>query len=242
MELKIFEMGFNFSQDGPGNRLVIHLGGCNMRCPWCSNPEGMNIGEKYDSIATEALAKKIVSSKPMFFDGGGVTFTGGECSLQADALEELTALLKQEDISVAIESNASTAAFLKLAKLSSYVICDYKHPNSKKLKEVTGGDLALIESNIKAALKLTPLHIRIPLIGGFNNSPDDFEGFKDFFLSLKEISDDFDVEILRYHEYGKEKWEKLGREYNMANAFVSLEEEKALASILKENEIKIIKS
>ena len=37
--IRIFGQGFNFSQDGPGNRLVYHLAGCNFRCPWCSNPE-----------------------------------------------------------------------------------------------------------------------------------------------------------------------------------------------------------
>lgn len=41
--VKIFNKGFNYSQDGPGNRLIYHLQGCNMKCSWCANPEGMHI-------------------------------------------------------------------------------------------------------------------------------------------------------------------------------------------------------
>ena len=39
--MKIFQKGFNYSQDGDGNRLVYHMQGCNLKCPWCANPEGM---------------------------------------------------------------------------------------------------------------------------------------------------------------------------------------------------------
>ena len=37
MVLKIFQKGFNYSQDGQGNRLVYHLQGCNMK--WGCLPE-----------------------------------------------------------------------------------------------------------------------------------------------------------------------------------------------------------
>ena len=84
----IFQKGFNFSQDGPGNRLVYHLQGCNMRCIWCSNPEGMESG-KGKSYTGEELTRECVRSRMMFFGGGGVTFTGGEATLQHEELKEL---------------------------------------------------------------------------------------------------------------------------------------------------------
>ena len=90
MVLKIFQKGFNYSQDGQGNRLVYHLQGCNMKCRWCANPEGMPAGgamirEKdksprlsYEEHPVDEVYEEILSCKPMIFDGGGVTFSGGE--------------------------------------------------------------------------------------------------------------------------------------------------------------------
>lgn len=43
MKIRLFQKGFNYSEDGPGNRLVYHFQGCNMHCPWCSNPEGISV-------------------------------------------------------------------------------------------------------------------------------------------------------------------------------------------------------
>ena len=88
--MKIFQKGFNFGQDGPGNRLVYHLQGCNMRCIWCSNPEGMDFcGGKDYSI--EEIFNECKNSRLMFFSGGGVTFTGGEATTQFDELLHLFA-------------------------------------------------------------------------------------------------------------------------------------------------------
>ena len=42
----IFETITGSSKDGPGLRYVIYLKGCNLDCPWCSNPEGINKKEE----------------------------------------------------------------------------------------------------------------------------------------------------------------------------------------------------
>ena len=86
--MRIFQKGFNFSQDGPGNRLVYHLQGCNLHCPWCSNPEGLSVrgGEEY---TVNALVEEVLRSRMMFFEGGGVTLTGGEPMMQPEACLEI---------------------------------------------------------------------------------------------------------------------------------------------------------
>lgn len=235
MKINIFEKGFNYSQDGPGNRLVYHLSGCNMFCPWCSNPEGMKkSGKEY---ATEEIINEIKSSMPMFFDGGGVTFTGGECTLQSESICEIIDALP--DVNFCIESNADTPDFLTVAKKCDTVIVDYKSPIQDSLKLVTGGNLTVIESNIRNIEKIKYIHIRIPLIHSFNDDDTSLDGFIEFFKSL---SSNFDIELLPYHEYGKEKWLRLGREYTVTDGFVKKETLKKFVDKFNANSIKVIKT
>ena len=235
MKIYIFEKGFNYSQDGPGNRLVYHLSGCNMVCPWCSNPEGMiKTGKEYD---TSEIINEIISSEPMFFDGGGVTFTGGECTLQAEEICEIIDSLSH--ISFCIESNADTPDFLSVAEKCDTVIVDYKSPIQERLKAITGGNLQVIESNIRNIEKSKHIHIRIPLIHSFNDDEESLEGFIEFFSSL---NGNYDVEILPYHEYGKEKWLKLGKKYTVKNGHVNKETINKFIGTLKEYSIKVIKT
>ena len=96
MKLSIFQKGFNFSQDGPGNWLVYHLAGCSLCCPWCSNPEGKAHGGGKE-VTVEEVAEEALRSQPMFFSGGGVTFTGGEATLQTEELILLLQKLQEAD-------------------------------------------------------------------------------------------------------------------------------------------------
>ena len=236
-KILVFKTGFNYSQDGPGNRLVIHMLGCNMNCPWCSNSDGMSIKyvDSYKEYTVEELHKEIVSCKRLFFDGGGVTFTGGEMSLQLKELNELFILLKKDNISIAIESNASNPSLVDSVDDIDYVIYDFKHYDSKVHKEVLG----IGNEVIKEAAKKKFIHIRIPLVNGFNANPDvDISGFNEFFNTLDKST--FDLELLRYHEYGKDKWTKSNREYKVTDGFVSDETYKKFVDGFKNNGIKII--
>ena len=242
MILRYFQKGFNYSQDGPGNRLVYHLQGCNLKCPWCSNPEGMDIQSKCIETDWDNIVREILSCVPMFFENGGVTFTGGEATLQIEPLYNIMKKVKEKHINTAIETNASVKGIEKLSDVCDHWIIDFKHPNPDTLKDVTGGNIDIITDNIFTLSQKHFLHLRIPLIHGFNDSDKDLEGFTHFFSSLKNSGGNFDIEILPYHEYGKEKWEKCGKEYKVINGFVDNETVNKFIKTFKDYGFSVIKT
>ena len=132
--MRIFGKGFNFGQDGPGNRLVYHLQGCNMRCPWCSNSEGMSFTGGTERSVDE-IVRECARSRAMFFSGGGVTFTGGEATLWGDELILLLTRLQELGIHTAIETNGTSPRLGEIAEHVDYLIMDisrqkYKQKNS----------------------------------------------------------------------------------------------------------------
>ena len=233
MLLKIFQKGFNFSQDGPGNRLVYHLSGCNMRCPWCSNPEGMS-GNAGKDFTPQEILDECLRSKPMFFNGDGVTFTGGEATLQEEALIQTLKLLKKAKIHTALETNGTSKKMSEISPLISYMIMDFKHYDSDKLKSFTGIGNETIKSNFEwLCKKRHQLHIRIPLINGFNNTSP--EKFAEYFAlcGTKRVN----FEFLPYHEYGKDKWTT---PYTITDGFVSEQTVENFRQVFAEHGLNLI--
>ena len=90
--------------DGPGLRLVVFLQGCPFRCLYCANPDTIAF-EGGVPTEVEEIVKMAVSQKPFFGRKGGVTFSGGEPTMQAKELLPLYARLKEEDINICIDTN-----------------------------------------------------------------------------------------------------------------------------------------
>lgn len=234
--MKIIQKGFNYSQDGPGNRLVYHLQGCNMKCPWCANPEGipmegvtMVIPNKetgkskeklsYIEMSVQEIVEEVLRSKMMFFENGGVTFTGGEPTMQWEELLLLMKRLKEENIHVAMENNGTSGRLEEMLPYIDYLIMDFKHPKEEIHQKVTGVSNKQTVKNLEMICKSgRQIAIRIPMIHGFNDTEEALEGFCTFFQnhSMNQAT----VEILPYHEYGKEKWSQCGLEYTVKDGFV----------------------
>lgn len=262
--MRIFQKGFNYSQDGYGNRLVYHLQGCNMRCPWCSNPEGMRpegvlmteaewlldsvcpygavtqkkldrtfcakcearecvsehrtkgLHMSFEEVAVESLIAEAVANSPMYYDGGGVTFTGGEATIQFEELLRALEMLQAQGIHTAVETNGSHPRLAEAFPYIDQLIMDCKLCDSTRHKQATGIRNEMILENIRRAAKQHPcLHIRVPLIGGVNDSVLDREAFLAFFQTLR--GEHVTFEVLAYHEFGRQKWEQCGLVYEMTD-------------------------
>ena len=242
MQLRVFQRGFNFSQDGPGNRLVYHLQGCNLHCPWCSNPEGLSLGGGW-TITPEALAAEAVRSRLMFFEGGGVTLTGGEVTLQWEAVLHLLTLLKAEGIHTCIETNGTSPYLPRLFPVLDLLIMDIKHYDSARHKAVIGMGIEQTTANLSAALNAgQQVALRIPLIGGFNASAEDAEQFAAL-LNRLNTGKRATVELLPYHEYGRSKYDKLHLPYTMnSDAHVSDETRLQMEEILRRSGLTVIRT
>lgn len=240
MEIRIFQKGFNYSQDGPGNRLVYHLQGCNMRCPWCANPEGLRLSEG-TATPVEAILDEIQRSRSMFFDGGGVTLTGGEPTLQFESVFYLLKQLKAMGINTAMETNGSHVRLFELFPYIDHLMMDYKQPFPSRHLEITGIDGGTVEENLRCACRLHPdVSIRIPFVNGYNAS---LEEMREFARKLAEITGKkVGIEPLRYHEYGRNKWEKLGLPYQVENGFVAEGQMSQFIDILRQTGLRVVKT
>ena len=240
--LYLFQKGFHYAQDGPGNRLIYHLQGCPLRCPWCSNPEGL-AREGGDGYSVDALFDEVMRSRPMFFDGGGLTLTGGEVTLQADEALDLLSRVAAASVSTCIETNAISARIPEFFPHVDHLIMDIKHHDPEVHRRVTGVSNEKAIENLSLAVRAgkNPL-VRIPLVGGFNASLQDAEQFARLFLDAG-LGDGGRVELLSYHEYGKAKYERLGLPYTMGKeAFVSADDYRKFSDVLSASGIKIIKT
>lgn len=238
----IFQKGFNFSQDGPGNRLVYHLSGCNLKCPWCSNPEGLTL-KNAEKVSVEDVVNEALSARMIFIDGGGVTLTGGEVTCQKNAVLTLLKKLKEKGIHTCIETNASLPGCEEIFGTVDYMIADFKTPFGDKASDVLGADIEDIKKNLLFRARTgKPLSVRIPLIHYFNCGEENARGFGEFFNELQKEGNGENVsfEILTYHEFGKEKYDKLGMDYTVTDGFTTQDDVRILADEIRKRNLKLI--
>ena len=200
--------------DGPGLRLVVFLQGCPFKCLYCANPDTIAF-EGGEMTEVEHIVKMAVSQKPFFGRRGGITFSGGEPTMQAKELLPLYARLKEEGIHICIDTNGGgwNSDIEELFRQTDLVLLDCKQFNDARHKELTGRSN---EQTLKTAKWLEdnekPFWLRYVLVPGISDFEEDIRALGEHFKGYKMLQR---VEILPYHTLGIHKYETMGQEYQL---------------------------
>ena len=206
--------------DGPGVRYVVFLQGCPMRCLYCHNPDTweVNAGELMD---TDYIIEQFERNRG-FYNGGGITVTGGEPLVQIDFVTELFEKAKEKDINTCIDSSGITfnpsnpdilAKFNRLMKVTDLVMLDIKHIDNEKHKELTSQSNANILAFAQyLSDKGIEIWIRHVLVPGYTDIDDYLYKLGYFIGGLKTLKA---LDVLPYHTMGEVKYEKLGIDYKL---------------------------
>lgn len=242
----IFDIKRFAVNDGPGIRTTVFFKGCPLKCYWCHNPEGIgkcsvNIvktvkldGKTYrqPEVAGKAFTvtelMKIIRQDRVFMDesGGGVTFSGGEPTFQSDFLLALLKTCRNEGIHTIVDTNgyAPEKVFKNILPYTNIFLYDLKHYDPKKHLKGTGVSNDLILNNLQFLIKNgTSIHIRIPVVPGFNFNDNDLRAMLAFLNSYRGSIEK--INLLPYHTLAKNKYKKFGMKSNMNSNIPGLKKE-----------------
>ena len=146
--------------------------------------------------------------------GGGVTLSGGEVLSHPDFAKDLLIKLKEHNIHTAIETTGfcNRDDLIKIIDQADFIQYDLKHYDDCVHSTNTGVSNAIIIDNLKYIIDNNyDVLVRIPIIPGFNSELDDI---KKFIVLCKELKIK-NIELLPFHQMGKNKYELLNMKYKM---------------------------
>lgn len=163
-------------------------------------------------VTADEVVEEVIKDKAFYeTSGGGVTLSGGEPLLQSDFAAEILRKCKEKNIGTAIETAANVPwkNFQKVLPFLDIILCDIKCIDEVLHKKLTGVSNQLILDNAqKLKSENKNLIFRMPVIPTLNESEIE---------KVKVFAGNTPLEILAYHNTGKEKYNSLGREYDIEN-------------------------
>ncbi|HAG14146.1 MAG TPA: pyruvate formate lyase-activating protein [Ruminococcus sp.] len=197
--------------DGPGVRFVIFFQGCPMRCLYCHNPDTWSLQDGHLETV-ESLLEAYERNLP-FYKHGGITCSGGEPMLQLAFLTELFREAHHRGIHTCLDTSGIcfrpecpelTDALMRVTDL---VMLDIKHIDDEQHRALTGHSNQNILAFAKyISEKNVPIWIRHVVVPHLTTDPQELEDLGYFIGGLKTLKG---LDVLPYHDFGKEKYRAL---------------------------------
>lgn len=164
--------------------------------------------------STDEILDEVKKDKTFYLvSGGGITLSGGEPLFQFEATIEILKKAKESGIHTCVETCGYVSPTI-LKKVASYVdifLYDFKETDCQKHRDFTGVGNDLIISNLKLLNDLeAKIVLRCPIIPTINDNEYHFEMIASLATRFEGIEK---VEIMAYHNLGKNKYDALNKNY-----------------------------
>jgi len=163
--------------------------------------------------ADEVMARIMADAAFYRNSGGGATFSGGEPLAQPEFLGELLSRCRSGGVSTAVETCGCVPkqTLLEVEPLVDLFLYDVKVMDPEAHAAYTGQSNDAILANLRSLAQKAPdrVVVRVPLVPGCTDSPENLEAIARLVAGL----DVRGVELMPYHELGRDKYAGLGREY-----------------------------
>ncbi|NNG27266.1 MAG: glycyl-radical enzyme activating protein [Ignavibacteriaceae bacterium] len=235
----IFDIKRFAIHDGPGIRTTVFFKGCPLRCLWCHNPESHKIlPEKFegcnfrgninhslssqnDEVGREVTILEVmkeIEKDSVFYEqsGGGVTFSGGEPTIQPDFLFSLLKECNEMGLHTTVDTcgYVPTRVFEKIIDYTDLFLYDLKLINDELHHKYTGVSNKVIHTNLKWLDNNDQnICIRIPVVPGITDAQENISETINFLTKLDNISE---ISLLPYHRAGEGKYSRFKKENKFA--------------------------
>jgi len=199
--------------DGPGLRFVAFLTGCFLRCQYCHNPDTWHKHNGRPVTVARAMQEIAKYAQVLKISKGGITISGGEPMVQKAFAMQIFKRCKQLGLHTCIDT---------AGRLGERMTDEDLQYIDLHLLDIKSGDPVIYEQLTRQPLQPTldyarrlsdlgrPMWVRYVLVPGLTDGYDNVEKVAEVCAGLKSLER---VEILRFHQMGRDKWEKLGLEY-----------------------------
>ncbi len=226
--------------DGPGTRMTTFFSGCPLRCLYCHNPDTMDM-RRGTMIPTEELCDRMFRYRRIFKrTGGGITLSGGEPLMQPAGVARILQFAKDKGIHTAIDTSGFLGWRCTDEMLENLDLCllDIKSGLEPTYAKTTGQQLApTLEFAKRLGEAGVDVWVRFVMVPGLTDAEENVREVARIAATIPTLER---VEVLPFHQMGRDKWEALGLEYQLEDVEPpSNEEVEAVRDIFREQGIEV---
>ncbi|HLS04047.1 MAG TPA: pyruvate formate-lyase-activating protein [Actinomycetales bacterium] len=201
--------------DGPGTRMTLFLAGCVLRCKFCHNPDTWKMRDGATHTVDEVMQRIVRYTQVFRATGGGVTLSGGEPLMQPAFVAQIFRRCKELGIHTTLDTSGYLGARAsdELLADTDLVLLDVKSGDPDTYKNITGVKLEpTLAFGRRLAAAQKRIWLRFVLVPGLSDDFDNVEAVAEYAASLGSVER---VEVLPFHQMGREKWQRLGLKYEL---------------------------